>query len=107
MRIGLDIDGVIIDSERSFEVNAVLYSLENFGEDRIINKELCHVENRHAWPKEYEEKWFAEKMLPLAENANFMPGALEVIQLLKQKGHEIIIVTARGSISPKMKDIAL
>lgn len=107
MRIGLDIDGVIIDSERSFEVNAVLFSLEHFGEDRIINKEMSHVEDRHAWPKEYEEKWFAEKLIPLAEKSNFMPGACEVIKLLKENGHELIIITARGTMNSKMKDVAL
>ena len=107
MKIGLDIDGVIIDSERGFKVSAELFSLEHFGEDRLVDNSVAHVEERYNWPDEYKKKWHYECLTKVAEESNFMPGAIEVIKRLKDMGHELVIITARGGFVPRMKDIAL
>lgn len=107
MKIGLDIDGVIIDSERGFKVSAEIFSLENFGEDRLLDESVAHVGERYDWPEEYLEKWHKECLSRVAEESNFMPGAIEIIKRLKNMGHELIIITARGGFYPRMKDIAL
>lgn len=107
MKIGLDIDGVIIDSERGCRVSAEIFSFENFGESRLKNIDEAHVEERYDWPPEYVSKWHQECLLKVAESSNFMPGAIEIIEKLKEKGHELIIVTARGGILTRMKDVAL
>ena len=107
MKIGIDIDGVILDSETAFKVSAELYSLDVLGEDKMLDNSTSRFEERYSWTKEQREVWH-QKYLPIeAEKVNFMPGAIEVIKRLKNMGHELVIITARGGLCPRMKDIAL
>ena len=41
----------------------------------------------------------------ITTKSNFMEGAKEVLRLLKQEGHELIVITARGGWDKKMIDI--
>ena len=85
MKIGIDIDGVILDSETAFKVSAELYSLDVLGEDKMLDNSTSRFEERYSWTKEQREVWH-QKYLPIeAEKVNFMPGAIEVIKRLKNK----------------------
>ena len=44
--------------------------------------------------------------MKISERCNFKPGAVEVISLFKEQGHELIIISSRGGIITQMKDIA-
>lgn len=95
MKIGIDLDGVVFNSEALWAVYGELYdcielkrnSLKIIGEPR--------VDNSYEWTEE-ETNTFLNKYIGI-RNFDFMPGVKEVLDLLKKDGHELILVTARGS----------
>ena len=109
MKIGLDVDGVIFDAERAYRTSAEIFTLDVLGakEDKLINKSEIGVDIRMGWTEEQTRKWLNEYLLDIARNANFMPGAIEVIKRLKDMGHKLYIITARGGDFIEMKYITL
>ena len=105
MRIGIDIDGVILDSEKQFRNAAELYDILELKRNSIINVNEGLIQRKYDWTDaefhSFADKYFAE----CSKRSNLMPGAKEVIELLKKDGHELIIITARGYDLSIMKDI--
>jgi len=106
MKIGIDIDGVILDSEEEFRVQAELFDVIKLNRNSIKNNNELKAQERYSWNKEEMDEFINQKFLEVAKVSNFMPGALEVINLLKNEGHELIIITARGGIIKEMKNVA-
>lgn len=106
MKIGIDIDGVILDSEREFRVQSELYDIIELNKNSIINNKELKAQLRYNWSKEELNEFIKSKFIKVAKSSNFMPGAIEVINLLKKEGHELIVITARGGMIKEMKDIA-
>jgi uncharacterized HAD superfamily protein len=50
----------------------------------------------YDWTEEMINDFSSKKRTYISETCNFMPGVVEVINLLKKDGHELIIITARG-----------
>ena len=102
MNIGIDIDGVIADIEPYvFEYGSkLLYdkgrSLEN------IDKEKYETYQIFNWDRDDEHEFWDKYMLDYYTNAPTRIFASEVIRKLKEEGHNIYIITARG-ISEKDK----
>ena len=101
MIIGLDIDGVILDTEQEYIVEAELYNIK-LGKNKKTNKEDFVDDNRYSWTKEERER-FEKNWIKVVKKANFMPGALSIIKLLLKEKHKIILVTAR--LEDKSKEI--
>lgn len=100
MKIGLDIDGVIYNTENSFRYKAELYDLLELNKSGIINNEFW-AQHRYAWKEKQQEEFKQKYFLELSKNTPLIPGAKEIIGLLKRDGHELIIITARGSFEIK------
>lgn len=104
MKIGIDIDGVILDTENVFRVKAELYDLLVLHKSGQVNN-LLWAQLRYDWTqeelKEYQERYLREA----SKEANLKPGAKEVLQMLKEEGHELIIITARGGFYDEMQTI--
>ena len=67
----------------------------------IVNPKELTFQKRYAWTEE-ETKGFIDKYHRyIVDNANLMPGAKTVLNLLKEEGHELYIITARGAIEPE------
>lgn len=96
MKIAIDIDGTIYDTERGFRAEAEIFDIDELNGDNLIDSRALWVENRYNWTKEENEK-FNKKLYEITEEASLMPGAKKVIKKLQEKGVETIIVTARGS----------
>lgn len=109
MKIGLDIDGVLLDTARAYITSAEIFSLDVLGskDDRLINKNELFIQNRYDWTDEEFKKWCERNLLSWANSSNFMPGAVEVVKKLQQMGHELYIITARGGFIEGMKKSAL
>ena len=109
MNIGIDIDGVITDIEPYvFECGAkLLYekgrSLEN------INKEKYETYEIYGWDRHDEHEFWDQYMIEYYKNAPIRIYAAEIIKKLKEQGHNIYIITARGiseqDIYSYLKDI--
>jgi uncharacterized HAD superfamily protein len=94
MNIGIDFDGVILDTERHLKFFADYYSYFKLGQKRkksnVVEPELCF-----DWTEE-NKKYFYEKYYRKATKiAPFMPGVKEVLTKLKKEGHKLYIITAR------------
>ena len=96
MNIGIDIDGVLLDSEKVFRTAAELYNTIKLGNRAIQSYEEPRLQEKYNWTedeiKEFADKYFIE----CSKISNFMPYVKETIDLLKKDGHKLIIITARG-----------
>ena len=102
MRIGIDIDGVLTDVER--------YNIDHFSKYCIKNKIEFKIEpnNYNLFKifnvlKEHENSFWNESLFPYAKEHPIRPFASEVIKNLKNKGHEIYIITARSLTNKNTK----
>ena len=97
MKIGIDLDGVIFDSERIFRVYAELYDILELHQNGIIDNREVRFQERYNWSQEIINNFMRKYHTKIIEEAAFMTGAKEVIKMLKNEGHELIIITARGN----------
>lgn len=96
MRIGVDLDGVIFDSEKGLRVYSELYEILELKKNTKRDNEELGYQKRFNWTKE-ETTNFYPKHRDIVLTANLMPGAKDVLELLKKDGHELFLITARGS----------
>ena len=97
MNIGIDIDGVLQDTENYFRVMADINDIENFGNQGILKPEELKIEHRMGWSWKTFEKFIDDYMYTAMENAPLMVGVKEILPRLKAMGHKLIVITARGS----------
>lgn len=100
MKIGIDIDGVILDTEKQFRNGAELYDITELKRNSLINNKALHIQQRFDWTEEEKTEFITKKLLELTKKSNVIPGAKEVIDLLKKDGHELIVISARGGDKP-------
>lgn len=102
MKIGIDLDGVIFDSEKEFRIYSELYDMIDLKQNsKVDNKEL-KFQDRFKWNEE-EIKGFLNKYhKQIIVEANFMPGVKRILKLLKKDGHNLILITARGGMNKDM-----
>ncbi len=97
MKIGVDLDGVTFDTEKLYRVCTELYDVLDLKKNSIKDNSNLMFQQRYNWT-EAETQTFIDKYHEyVVRNANFMPGAKEVLKLLKKEGHELILITSRGS----------
>lgn len=106
MKIGIDIDGVIIDFERNLKTYAELFDLLVLNKDGVICPEEQNVQERFEWNEDDFKKFINKYFLELTETASFLPGVKDVVKMLKGDGHELIIISARGGFVEEMMQIA-
>lgn len=103
MKIGIDIDGVILDFERVMRVYAEFYDLFILNKKGVVNSKEFNYLKRYDWTKE-EREYFIDKFLIYATyKTPFIPGSKEGIKFLSELGFETSIITARGSLREETK----
>ena len=107
MKIGIDVDGVILDFERVLKVYGDLYDFIELKKGGIINRHENYLRNRYDWTEEERMNFVNKYFLKLSKQTNLIPGAKEVINMLKKEGNEFIVISARGGTVEKMKDVAI
>lgn len=106
MRIAVDLDGVIFDTERNFRVLCEIYDIDNHEQYNVLNNNLLRFQDRYNWSKEECEKFYSDNVFKIEEISNFIPGAIKVLNLLKNMGHRLYIISARGIFSDKQIEIS-
>ncbi len=106
MKIGIDLDGVVFDSETTFRTYEEIYDIEDLKGNNIVNREEPKYQGRYNWSKEQEEVFIEKYFLKVSRESNLMAGFQAVYNLLKNQGHEFIVITARGNHLKEMKDDA-
>jgi len=107
MKIGLDIDGVILDYEKVLRTYGELYNFIELKKDGIVNKNEQYLRDRYNWTEDERMNFINKYFLKLSKQTNLMPGAKDIINMLKEEGNELIIISARGKTIEEMKDVAL
>ena len=98
VRIGIDVDGVILDYMNVVRAYAELYDYCDLHKNGIRDREALKVKQRYDWTPE-ELKHFADKyFVELTKVTPFNPLAIEIIKRLKDEGYELYIISNRGLI---------
>lgn len=106
MRIAIDLDGVIFDTERNFRVLCEIYDADNYKQSSVINNSILNLQDRYSWSKEESGEFYANNIFHIEETSNFIPGAIHVLRLLKKMKHELYIISAKGIFSEKQIEIS-
>ncbi len=95
MIIGVDLDGVIYDTEDYYRTYAHLYDI-NFVHNGLVNSSEMDVHKRYAWNNDIADDFYEKYTSVVLESAPIKPGAICVLNELKKLGHTIFIITLRG-----------
>lgn len=99
MRIGIDLDGVVFNSE-----NYISAFIELTYMDKIVDSELNFKSNSSKKRYNIPDADFGEllkKYEDCIKKCPLMPFVKEALDYLKSQGHELYIITARGMYSKK------
>lgn len=107
MKIGIDLDGVVIDSETTFRTYEEIFDIDTLKGNNLTNKEEPKFQARYNWNKEQEKEFIEKYFLTVSKESNLMSGFIGVYNLLKKQGHEFVVITARGGFVKEMKDDAI
>ena len=105
MKIGVDLDGVVFNTEMLWSVYAELYDILELKRNSLVHADETRVQEKYDWSCEEESTYFDKYVY--IDKFDMIPGAKEVLDLLKKDGCELVLITARGKTNPKMKDWAL
>ena len=107
MKIGIDLDGVVIDSETTFRTYEEIFDIDILNGNNLINREEPKFQARYNWTKEQEKEFIEKYFLKISKESNLMSGFMATYELLKQQGNEFVVITARGGFIKEMKDDAI
>lgn len=102
MKIGIDLDGVVFDTEKEFRVYTELYDMLVLKQNSKVDNSELELQYRFNWTEENSKGFLAIYHEKIVREANYMPGAKDILKMLKQDGHMLIIITARGGMNKKM-----
>ena len=107
MKIGIDLDGVVIDSEQTFRTYEEIFDIDILKGNNLVNREEPKFQSRYNWTKEQEKEFIERYFLEISQESNLMSGFKKVYNLLLKQGHEFVVITARGGLVEKLKDDAI
>ena len=107
MRIGIDLDGVVIDSEATFRTYEEIFDIDYLKGNNLIDRKEPKFQQRYNWTSEEEKEFINKFFLTASSESGLMSGFLAVYGLLKKEGHEFVVITARGGYIKEMKDDAI
>lgn len=102
MKIGIDLDGVIFDSEKEFRVYSELYDMIDLKQNSKLNNRELKFQDRFKWTQEETDRFLNKYHKQIIVESNYMPGVKRILKLLKQDGHSLILITARGGMNKDM-----
>lgn len=95
MIIGIDLDGVVFNTESYFRTYGELFDIK-IGGKGMINPTELKVRKRYGWSEEARQQFLEEVVTEVEKTAPLMPYAKEVLAALKQAGHKLVVITSRG-----------
>ena len=107
MKIGIDLDGVVFDSEQTFRTYEEIYDIDVLNGNHLANKKEPKFQARYNWTDEQEKEFIEKYFLTISKESHIMSGFLKVYNLLKKHDFEFVVITARGSLLKEMKDDAI
>jgi len=107
MRIGIDLDGVVFDSETTFRTYEEIFDITILKNNNLVNRKEPKYQQRYNWTKEQEKEFVDRYYMRISKESGLMSGFKAVYSLLRDNANiELIVITARGLTLPEMKDDA-
>jgi len=106
MKIGIDLDGVVFDSEMTFRIYEEIFDIMHLKGNHLVNRAEPKMQHRYNWTKEQEDEFRKLYYLVVSKTSGFMAGFFPIYKLLREMGHEFVVITARGGQVKEMKDDA-
>lgn len=107
MKIGIDLDGVVIDSETTFRTYEEIFDIDILKGNNLINRKEPKFQARYNWTSNQEKEFIEKYFLKVSRESGLMSGFIAIYELLKKQGHEFVVITARGGYVKEMKDDAI
>lgn len=105
MKIGIDIDGVVLDYEKGWLASVEIFDIEKCAGKGKVFLDQYIAQEKYAWTEEEKKQCVMENFARISQEAPIMGGAKYVLDKLKEMGHELIIISARGTEADEMIDI--
>lgn len=105
MNIGIDVDGVILDTENWFRSMSHIFDMKIGGCGPVYPQEV-KVQDRMKWSDEHFAEFVRDCMYHGMQNAPLMPCCKFAIEKLREMGHRLVLITARGTFSQKEIDMS-
>lgn len=104
MKIGIDIDGVILDFERTMRSYAEAYDFLILRKNGVQNKEQFDYLKRYDWTEEEKQNFVNQYLVYATINSTpLIPLAKEMLELFELEGHKVSFITARGLLKEETK----
>ena len=97
MNIGIDLDGVVYDSEEMLKCRAEFFD-QQIGGIGVINKEELLCQKRYKWTQEQENEFLKSCLLNVLTISPLKTMVKETLTQLKNEGHNLFIITSRGNV---------
>lgn len=107
MKIGIDLDGVVFDSETTFRTYEEIFDIDDLKGNNLIDRKEPKFQARYDWTDEQGKEFIQKYFLTVSKESNLMSGFTRVFELLRKQGHEFVVITARGGHVKEMKDDAI
>ena len=102
MKIGIDLDGVVFDSEKEFRVYSELYDMIDLKRNSKTDNRELKFQDRFQWTEKETEDFLKKYHKQIIEESNYMPGVKRILKMLKEEGNSLILITARGGLNKDM-----
>lgn len=89
MKIGIDLNGVVIDSEQTFRTYEEIYDIDILKGNHLINREEPKFQARYNWTDSQKEEFIKNYFLLISSQSGLMSGFEKVFQLLKEQENEL------------------
>lgn len=108
MKIGLDIDGIILDFERTMRSYAELYDLLILEKNGKVDTACFDYLKRYDWTQEEREKFVNDYLVYATINSTpLIPLVKEMLSLFEIEGLSYTFITARGLIREETKEAVI
>ena len=108
MKIGLDIDGIVLDFERTMRSYAELYDLLILRKDGVKDSSQFDYLKRYDWTDEEKETFIDNYLVYATINSTpLIPLIKEMLELFQLEGYEYLFITARGSLKEETKEAVI
>lgn len=104
MKIGLDIDGVILDFERTMRCYAEVYDLLVLKKNGVQKENEFDYLKRYDWTPEERKNFINDYLVYVTLNKTaLMPLVKEMLEFFEIEGYDYCFITARGLIKEETK----
>ena len=92
MKIGVDLDGVVIDSVRLFNTYEEMYDIDVLNGNNLKNKNKVDFQDKYNWTDKQRKEFIEKYFLRVGKENKLMPGFKEIFTVLKNAGFEFIVI---------------